>query len=60
VTTIVAIAGHLGLDVIAEGVESREQLAILRECGCTTYQGYLFCEPVPGDKLLEAKQALRA
>jgi diguanylate cyclase (GGDEF)-like protein len=60
VTTIVAIAGHLGLDVIAEGVESREQLAILRECGCTTYQGYLFGEPVPGDKLLEAKQALRA
>jgi diguanylate cyclase (GGDEF)-like protein/PAS domain S-box-containing protein len=60
VTTIVAIAGHLGLDVIAEGVETLEQLEILRECGCTRYQGYLFGQPMPAERLLEVPQALIA
>ena len=46
VATIIAIARHLGLDVIAEGVESHEQLQVLRECGCGRYQGYLFGRPV--------------
>jgi EAL domain-containing protein (putative c-di-GMP-specific phosphodiesterase class I) len=60
VTTIIAIAGHLGLDVIAEGVETLEQREILRACGCNSYQGYLFGEPVPGENLFEAQQALTA
>ena len=51
VVTIIAIARHLGLDVIAEGVESREQLEALRECGCGRYQGYLFGEPVTPERL---------
>ena len=55
VTTIVAIADHLGLDVIAEGVETLEQLRVLRECGCTRYQGYFFGRPVAAERLFEAR-----
>ena len=58
VSTIVAIAGHLDLDVIAEGVETQEQLAVLRECGCTHYQGYLFGRPMSAERLFETEQAL--
>jgi diguanylate cyclase (GGDEF)-like protein/PAS domain S-box-containing protein len=58
VATIVAMAGHLGLDVMAEGVETREQLEILRECGCSRYQGYLFGRPVPAERLFEPEGAL--
>jgi diguanylate cyclase (GGDEF)-like protein/PAS domain S-box-containing protein len=58
VSTIVAIAGHLGLDVIAEGVETLEQREVLRECGCTHYQGYLFGEPVPAERLFETEGAV--
>jgi diguanylate cyclase (GGDEF)-like protein/PAS domain S-box-containing protein len=58
VTTIIAIADHLGLDVIAEGVETPEQLEVLRECGCTRYQGYLFGRPVAAESLFETREAL--
>ena len=51
VVTIIAIAGHLGLDVIAEGVETREQLEALRECGCERFQGYLFGRPDAAERL---------
>jgi EAL domain-containing protein (putative c-di-GMP-specific phosphodiesterase class I) len=35
------MARHIGLNVIAEGVETREQLRFLREADCSYYQGYL-------------------
>ncbi len=44
--TIIAMGGGLGLQVIAEGVETREQLAFLAAHGCHAYQGYLFGKPV--------------
>jgi EAL domain-containing protein (putative c-di-GMP-specific phosphodiesterase class I) len=47
VETIVAMAGHLGLEVIAEGVESAEVLACLRQKGCRAFQGYYFGRPGP-------------
>ncbi|MGC8519452.1 MAG: EAL domain-containing protein [Steroidobacteraceae bacterium] len=51
VATIIAIAGHLGLDVIAEGVETQAQLDVLSECGCKRYQGYLFGRPADAQRL---------
>jgi diguanylate cyclase (GGDEF)-like protein len=42
---IVAMARELGVGVIAEGVESSEQSALLCELGCKLQQGYLFCKP---------------
>jgi predicted signal transduction protein with EAL and GGDEF domain len=45
--TIIAMAHSLGLDVIAEGVETQEQQQILSSLNCAHYQGYLFSKPVP-------------
>jgi diguanylate cyclase (GGDEF)-like protein/PAS domain S-box-containing protein len=50
VTTIIAMANSLNLDVIAEGVETEEQQEILHRNGCFHYQGYLFGKPVPIDE----------
>jgi diguanylate cyclase (GGDEF)-like protein len=50
---VVALAGSLSLDVIAEGVETREQQDFLRGLGCTNYQGYLFSRPVRLDQFLD-------
>ncbi|MDF2591638.1 MAG: hypothetical protein K0S75_1104 [Clostridia bacterium] len=49
VSTILAIGENLNLTVTAEGVETIEQLDILREKKCDTMQGYLFSRPVPSD-----------
>jgi diguanylate cyclase (GGDEF)-like protein/PAS domain S-box-containing protein len=56
VRTIVTLAHHLGMDAVAEGVETPEQLQTLRELGCGSVQGFLFAEPVSeeeADRLLE-------
>ena len=45
--TIVSMAQQLGLRVIAEGVETLEQLAFLRASGCDEVQGYLYSKPLP-------------
>jgi diguanylate cyclase (GGDEF)-like protein/PAS domain S-box-containing protein len=46
VRTIVTLAHNLGLDVIAEGVETPEQLTYLKSLGCEYGQGYFFAEPL--------------
>ena len=51
--TIIAMAHNLNHIVIAEGVETEEQLAFLREHECDEFQGYLLSRPVPADELLE-------
>lgn len=48
--SIIALGRTLGLEIVAEGIESREELAYLREHGCDQAQGYYFCKPVPGDE----------
>ena len=51
VNSVVSLAHAVGATSIAEGVETTEQFAALREIGCRQAQGYLFSRPVPLDKL---------
>ena len=51
VKTIISMAKGLGIDVIAEGVETQEQKDFLQCNGCEHYQGYLFGRPLPVDEL---------
>ena len=46
VQTIISMAHNLALDVIAEGVETIEQLEFLRKSGCKAFQGHLFGKPI--------------
>jgi predicted signal transduction protein with EAL and GGDEF domain/DNA-binding response OmpR family regulator len=50
-TAIIALARSLGLRVVAEGVETVQQLAVLRQLGCSVMQGFMFARPMPGDDL---------
>ncbi len=47
VQTIIGMANNLGVAVIAEGVETEQQRALLEQLGCATYQGYLAGMPLP-------------
>ncbi len=49
VEAVVAMGKSLGLDVVAEGVESAQQVQLLREMDCRYVQGYYFSRPVPAD-----------
>jgi len=53
VNAAIAMAHSLGLTVVAEGVETEQQLALLTERGCEYAQGYLFSKPVSADQLEE-------
>ncbi|WP_106477817.1 bifunctional diguanylate cyclase/phosphodiesterase [Phytohalomonas tamaricis] len=48
---IVTMAHHLGLKVVAEGIETKEQYLDLTERGCDLFQGYLFARPMPLESL---------
>lgn len=50
IQTIIGMADNLGMEVIAEGVETQEQRDFLERNGCTLYQGYLFGKPMPLDE----------
>jgi diguanylate cyclase (GGDEF)-like protein/PAS domain S-box-containing protein len=63
VRTIVALAQNLGMDVVAEGVETEDQLQLLRKLECENGQGYLFSTPLGGRQLshfIESQVALVA
>jgi diguanylate cyclase (GGDEF)-like protein len=51
VAAVVSMARALALRVVAEGVETREQLALLKSLGCDEYQGYYYSKPLPADFL---------
>jgi diguanylate cyclase len=58
VRTIVAMGSSLGLDIVAEGVESVHQLQVLTDLGCNKAQGYLISHPVPADAMRSTVSAL--
>lgn len=58
VRTIIAMAGSLGAEVVAEGVETDDQLSALRELDCTRAQGYLISKPVPSDRVAATVAAI--
>lgn len=52
IKAILQMASSLDLDVVAEGIETAEQLQVLAESGCSLGQGFLFAHPMPADELL--------
>ena len=52
VTQLVRLISALGMDTIAEGVETEEQYEFLKEIGCTKMQGFYFCEAVPVEEVI--------
>ena len=57
VKATIAMAHSLGLLVVAEGVEIREQLTLLEELGCDLAQGYYFSKPIPAKELIDFQYA---
>jgi EAL domain-containing protein (putative c-di-GMP-specific phosphodiesterase class I) len=60
VRSTIELGRNLGLDVVAEGVETAEIWDLLTSLGCTSAQGYYLCRPVPGADLLAWVSASRA
>ena len=51
VSAIITMGRDLGMEVVAEGVETNEQIDFLRRRGCGIAQGFAYCRPVPADEL---------
>ncbi len=60
VRTVIAMGESLGMDVVAEGVETVQQLAALRKLGCSKAQGYLISHPVPAIAMRSTIAALES
>lgn len=52
VESTIMMAKRMGLDIISEGVETKEQMDFLENLGCTHFQGFLFSKGVPADEVL--------
>mgnify|MGYP001616887546 FL=1 len=53
ITAIITLAHSLGIRVVAEGVETAEQLSLLRELRCDAMQGYIFSKPLPANEFAQ-------
>ncbi len=60
VRTIIAMGSSMGLDIVAEGVETVEQLKMLRKLGCDKAQGFLISHPVPAEAMRTTVAALES
>lgn len=58
VSSIISLAHSLSMKVVAEGVETEQQHALLHRLGCDAAQGYLFCHPLPVDQLIESLESV--
>ena len=56
VTAIINMAHIMRLKVIAEGVETKQQLDLLYALNCEEIQGYLICKPLPAEEIVELLQ----
>jgi EAL domain-containing protein (putative c-di-GMP-specific phosphodiesterase class I) len=54
VRTIIELARVLGMDVVAEGIETLEQYRLLRQLGCRFGQGFLFARPMSAEATTQA------
>lgn len=57
VHSIVQLADKLGLISVAEGIETQEQLELMRHFGCNELQGFLFSRPLPADQFADLLEA---
>ena len=52
IAAVIGLGRSLGQTVVAEGIETEDQLGVLCELGCEKGQGFLFCRPLPADDLV--------
>ena len=60
IKSTVDLAHNLGLELVAEGVETETELAVLKLLGCDWIQGFLLSKPLPADALAEFLSAHKA
>jgi EAL domain-containing protein (putative c-di-GMP-specific phosphodiesterase class I) len=53
IKSVIGLSKDLSINVVAEGIETAEQLAFLRNCNCDEGQGYFISKPKSADELLE-------
>jgi sensor c-di-GMP phosphodiesterase-like protein len=58
IETLIDLAQNMRMEIIAEGIESFEQVVHLRELGVRAAQGYVFAPPLPGSAFLQLVQAI--
>ena len=57
IKSIIQLAKNLGMETLAEGVETRDQFLYLQEIGCNYIQGYYFYKPMPAKEIASLLQA---
>ena len=53
ISSVIAMARGLGMKIVAEGIESSEQITFLRRIGCDIVQGFVYSRPLPQDEFIE-------
>ncbi|NLC10519.1 MAG: EAL domain-containing protein, partial [Gammaproteobacteria bacterium] len=56
---VISMAHNLNIKVVAEGIETREQLDFLTQSACDEVQGYFISRPIPAEQMLKLLQSFR-